>query len=80
MKELCNNHLKICNSFKYMRLKVTNINEVYDEIGRRIISVNAYLIHSTCFAKHQQSRNIYKTLILSVVLYGPPLWSSGRSF
>jgi len=53
-----------------MGVKVTDRNEVYNEIGRRINSVNAYLIHAICFAKHQQSRNVYKTLILSVVLYG----------
>jgi hypothetical protein len=53
-----------------MRATVTDRNEVYNEIGRRINSVNAYLTHSICFAKHQQSRNIYKTLILSVVLFG----------
>lgn len=68
-RTVCNNYLKIFNSFKYMRATVTDRNEVYNEIGRLINSVNAYLIHSICFAKHWQSRNIYKT-ILSVVLFG----------
>jgi hypothetical protein len=61
---------------------ITNRNLIQEEIKRRLNSGNAcYHLVQKLLSSRQLSRNIkiriYKTIILSVVLYGCETWSEG---
>ena len=61
--------------FKYLGVIVTNTNDIREEIKRRINMGNAsYYTHEKILSNHLLSKklkvNAYKTIILSVVLYG----------
>jgi hypothetical protein len=63
------------SQFKYLRMTVTNQNLIQEEIKRRSNSGNAcyHLVQnllSSCLLLKNVKVRIYKTLILSVVLYG----------
>jgi hypothetical protein len=61
--------------FKYLGTTLTNQNDIHDEIKNRLNSGNAcYYSVQNLFSSHLISKNpkikIYKTVILTVVLYG----------
>ena len=60
--------------FKYLGVTVTNMNDIRDEIKRRINMGNAYYSLEKILSPHLLSKklkvNTYKTVILPVVLYG----------
>ncbi|KAJ4431941.1 hypothetical protein ANN_20550 [Periplaneta americana] len=66
--------------FKYLGATVTNINDTWKEIKRRINMGNACyysvekLLSSSLLSKNLKAR-IYKTVILPVVLYGCETWT-----
>jgi hypothetical protein len=68
------------SQFKYLGTTVTNQNLIQEEIKRRLNSGNACyhsvqnLLSSRLLSKYLKIR-IYKTIILSVVLYGCETWS-----
>jgi hypothetical protein len=67
-------------TFKYLGTTVTNQNLIQEEIKRRLNSGNAsYHSVQNLLSSHLLSKNlkirIYKTIILSVVLYGCQTWS-----
>jgi hypothetical protein len=65
--------------FKYLGTMLTNQNDIHDEINIRITSVNACyhsvqnFLSSLLISKNLKIK-IYKTVILSVVLYGCETW------
>jgi hypothetical protein len=66
--------------FKYLGTKLTNQNDIHDEIKSRLNSGNAcYYSVQNLFSSRLISKNlqikIYKTVILPVVLYGCETWS-----
>jgi hypothetical protein len=79
-----NRDIKITNfenvpQFKYLRTTITTQNLIQEEIKRRLNSGNAcyhsvqILLSSRLLSKNLKSR-IYKSIILSVVLYGCETW------
>ncbi|KAJ4439113.1 hypothetical protein ANN_15070 [Periplaneta americana] len=66
--------------FKYLGATVTNVNDTWEEIKRRINMGNACyysvekLLSSSLLSKNLKVR-IYKTVILPVVLYGCETWT-----
>jgi hypothetical protein len=65
--------------FKYLRMTLTNQNDIHDEIKSRLNSGNAsYYLVQNLLSFHLISKNqkikIYKTVILPVVLYGCKTW------
>jgi hypothetical protein len=68
------------SQFRYLGKTVTNQNLIQEEIMRRLNSGNACyhsvqnLLSSRLLSKNLKIR-IYKTIILSVVLYGCESWS-----
>jgi hypothetical protein len=68
------------SQFKYLGTTVTNHNLIQEEIKRSLNSGNACchlvqdLLSSRLLSKNLKIR-IYKTIILSVVLYGYETWS-----
>jgi hypothetical protein len=68
------------SQFKYLGTTVTNQNLIQEEIKRRLNSGNAcYHSIQNLLSSHLLMKNlkirIYKTIILSVVLYGCETWS-----
>jgi hypothetical protein len=67
-------------NFKYLGMKLTNQNDIHDEIKIRLNSGNACyysvqnLLSSFLISKNLKFK-IYKTVILLVVLYGCEIWS-----
>jgi hypothetical protein len=66
--------------FKYLGTKLTNQNDVHDEIKTRLNSLNAcYYSDQHLLSSHLISKNlkidIYKTTILTVVMSGCETWS-----
>ena len=66
--------------FKYLRITVTNTNDIHEEINRKINMGNAcYYSLEKILSSHLHSKkykvNTYKTIILPVVLYGCETWS-----
>ena len=66
--------------FKYLGVMVTNTNDIREEIKRRIYMVNACYyslekILSSRLLSKKLKVNIYKTILLQVVLYGCETWS-----
>jgi hypothetical protein len=67
-------------TFKYLGTTLTNQNDIHDEIKNRLNSGNACyysvqnLLSSRLISKKLNIK-IYKTVILSVVLYGCETWS-----
>jgi hypothetical protein len=66
--------------FKYLGTKLTNQNDIHDEIKNRLNSRNAcYYSVQNLLSSHLISKNlkfkIHKTVILPVVLYGCETWS-----
>ena len=57
--------------FKYLGVTVTNANDIREKIKRRINMRN------TCYYSLSKKLNVktYRTIILSVVLYGSETWS-----
>jgi hypothetical protein len=66
--------------FKYLGMTLTNMNDIHDEITSRLNLGNAccYSVQNI-LSSHLISKNlkikIYKTIILSVVMYGCETWS-----
>jgi hypothetical protein len=68
------------SKFKYLGMTLTNQNDIHDEIKSRLDLGNAfyYSVHnllSSCLISKNLKIKIYKTVILSVVLYGCKTWS-----
>jgi hypothetical protein len=66
--------------FKYSGTTLTNQNDIYDEIKSRLNSGNAYHhsvqnLSSSRLISENLKIEIYKTVILSVVLYECETWS-----
>jgi hypothetical protein len=66
--------------FKYLRMTLTNQNDIRDEVKNRLNSGNdCYHSVQNLLSSHLISKNlkikIYKTVILPVVLYGCETWS-----
>jgi hypothetical protein len=66
--------------FKYLRTKLKNQNDVHDEIKSRLNSGNACYhsvqnLLSFCHISKNLKLEIYKTIILPVILYGCETWS-----
>ena len=66
--------------FRYLRVSVTNTNDIREEIKRRINMENAcYYSLEKILSSHLLSKklkvNTYKSIILPVVLYGCETWS-----
>jgi hypothetical protein len=68
-------------TFKYLGTTLTDQNDIHDEILRRLNSRNACylpvqnLLSSRLMSKKKLKIKMYKTVILSVVLYGCETWS-----
>ena len=65
---------------KYLGVTVTNINDIREEIKRRINVGNAFYyshdkILSSCLLSKKLKVSTYKTIILLVVLYSCETWS-----
>jgi hypothetical protein len=58
--------------FKYLGMTLTNQNDIHDEIKSRLNSGN---LLSSCLISKNLKIEIYKTVILPVVLYGCKTWS-----
>jgi len=69
------------NKFKYLGAYVTNKNEVTEEMKSRLVSGNAFfysvkkLLTSRLISRKLKLK-IYKTVILSIILYGCESWST----
>jgi hypothetical protein len=63
--------------FKYLGTTLTNHNDIHDEIKSRLNSGNAcyYSVQNLVFPSHKLKIKIYKTVIMSVALYGCKTWS-----
>jgi hypothetical protein len=66
--------------FKYLGMIPTNQNDIHDEIKSRLNSGNAcyYSVQnllSSCLISKNLKTEIYRTVILLVVLYGCKTWS-----
>jgi hypothetical protein len=75
-----NRFLKNVAQFRYLRMTVRNQNLIQEEIKSRLNSSNAcYRSVQNLLSSSLMSKNvtisIYKTVILSVVLYGYETWS-----
>jgi hypothetical protein len=82
-----NQNIRIANEsyekvarFKYLRMTLTNWNDIHNEIKSRLGLGNAgYYAVQNLFSSHLTSKNlkikIYKTAILPVMLYGCETWS-----
>ena len=75
-----NSSFERVEEFKYLGTNLTNQNSIQEEIKNRLMSGNAcyYLVQnllsSSLLPKHLKI-NIYRTIILPVVLYGCGTWS-----
>jgi hypothetical protein len=77
--KIANKPFENVSQFNYLRTKVTNQNLVHEEIKRRLNTDNAcYHPAQNFLYSHLLSKNVeiitYKTIILSVVLYGCETW------
>jgi hypothetical protein len=66
--------------FKYLGTVLTNQNDIHDEIKSRLNSGNAYYysvqnLLSSCLKSKNLKIKIYKTVVLSVMLYGCRTWT-----
>jgi len=75
-----NRSFERAEELKYLRKTLTNQKSILDEISSRLKSGNAcyYPVHSllpsSLLSKNSKNK-IYRTIILSVVLYGCETWS-----
>jgi len=75
-----NSSFERVEEFKYLGTNLTNQNSIQEEIKRRLKSGNACyhpvqnLLSSSLLSKNLKI-NIYRTIILPVVLYGCETWS-----
>jgi len=75
-----NSSFERVDEFKYLGTALTNQNSIQEEIKRRLKSANACyhsvqnLLSSSLLSKNLKI-NIYRTIILPVVLYGCETWS-----
>jgi len=78
-----NNTFKRVEEFKYLGTTLTNQNSIAEEIKSRLRSGNAYyhsvqnLLSSKWLTKNLKIQ-IYRTIILPVLLYGCETWSLTR--
>jgi hypothetical protein len=78
--KIANRYFENVAQFKYLRTIITNQRLIHEEIKRRLNSGDAcyHSVHNF-LSSRLLSRNIkiriYKTIILSVVLYGCETWS-----
>jgi hypothetical protein len=78
--KIANRSFKLVEQFRYLGTTITNQNLIQVEIKRRWNSGNAryhsvQAILSSCLLPTNVKITIYKTIILSVVLYGRETWS-----
>jgi hypothetical protein len=64
-------------TFKYLGMKLTNYNDIHDEMRSKLnLGSACYYSFQNLLSSHLISKNlIYKTVILPVVLYGCETWS-----
>jgi hypothetical protein len=77
---IANELFKKVAKFKYLGIRLTNLNDIHDEIKSRLNLGNAcYYSVQNISSSHLTSKNlkikIYKTVILPVVLYGCEIWT-----
>jgi hypothetical protein len=78
--KIANRSFEIVSQFRYVGTTITNPNLIQEEIKRRLSTGNVFY-HSvqSLLSSHLLSKNlkmrIYKTIILSVILYGCETWS-----
>jgi len=80
-RNVCNKSFENASEFKHLRTTVTNTNDIYDEISRRINSRKFVIIwFKNHFLSHPLSKmlkiRVYKTIVLLLVLYRCEMWSA----
>jgi len=70
-----NNYFEWVEAFKYLGTTLTDQNSIVEQINRRLNSWIACCHFSSSFLSKNLNINVYRTIILPLVLYGCETWS-----